>query len=121
MKEGLVALLLYVVDIVIIGSDTSGIHEIISELSMLFDTKNLDPLSYFLGLEVTRVQQGIFLSQTKYAKDLLLKSRMNTIRSCNSPCLPHYQMTKDQGTPLSDPTIYRSIVGALQYLAFYSS
>lgn len=115
-SAGMVALLLYVDDIVITGSDTAGIHEVIYELSMVFDMKDLGPLSYFLGLEVTRVKPGIFLSQTKYATDLLIKSGMDTIRSCSSPCLPHYQMTKSQGTPLKDPTVYRSIVGALQYL-----
>ncbi|KAM5572540.1 hypothetical protein ABKV19_012545 [Rosa sericea] len=115
---GMIALLLYVDDIVITGSDTAGIHEVISELSMVFDMKDLGALSYFLGLEVTKVQQGIFLSQTKYAKDLLAKTGMDAIKACSSPCLPHYQMTKDQGTPLKDPTVYRSIVGALQYLTF---
>ncbi|XP_024195566.1 uncharacterized mitochondrial protein AtMg00810-like [Rosa chinensis] len=85
---------------------------------MVFDMKDLGPLTYFLGLEVTRVKQGIFLSQAKYANDLLVKAGIDTVRPCSSPCLPHYQMTKDQGVPLKDPTMYRSIVGALQYLTF---
>ncbi|XP_004305316.1 PREDICTED: uncharacterized protein LOC101302857 [Fragaria vesca subsp. vesca] len=100
------------------GSDTAGIHEVISELSMVFDMKDLGSLSYFLGLEVTKVRKGILLSQTKYAKDLLAKAGMESINTCSSPCLPHAQMTVDQGTPLADPTVYRSIVGALQYLTF---
>lgn len=117
-SRGMIALLLYVDDIVITGSDSSGIIEVISELSMVFDMKDLGALSYFLGLEVTRVKHGIFLNQTKYATDLLVKAGMDTVHSCNSPCLPHCQMTKDQGIPLKDPTLYRSIVGALQYLTF---
>ncbi|PRQ44691.1 putative RNA-directed DNA polymerase [Rosa chinensis] len=117
-SAGLVALLLYVDDIVITGSDTAGIHEVISELSMVFDMKDLGSLSYFLGLEVTKVQQGILLSQSKYARDLLAKTGMESVRSCTSPCLPHSQMTSNQGTLLKDPTMYRSIVGALQYLTF---
>jgi histone deacetylase 1/2 len=116
--HGLIVLLLYVDDIVITGSDTKGIHEVISELSSVFDMKDLGFLSYFLGIEVTKTKNGLFLSQTKYAKDLLIKTGMETIRSCSSPCLPHNQMTKDQGIPLADPTLYRSIVGALQYLTF---
>lgn len=58
------------------------------------------------------------MSQTKYAKDLLVKVGMDNISACNSPCLPHSQMTKDQGTLLKDPTVYINIVGALQYLTF---
>lgn len=118
---GMVALLLYVDDIVVTGSDNAGIHEVISELSMVFDMKDLGSLSYFLGLEVTKVPQGILISQTKYAKDLLARSGMETINTCNSPCLPHHHMTKDEGTPLKDPTMYRSIVGSLQYLTFTRS
>jgi hypothetical protein len=116
--RGLVALLLYVDDIVITGSDSSGIHEVISELSLVFDMKDLGSLSYFLGLEIAQLEHGIFLSQTKYATDLLAKCGLDTIKACNSPCLPHSQMTKDEGIPLKDPTQYRSIVGALQYLTF---
>lgn len=74
--NGLVALLLYVDDIVITGSDTSGINEVFLELNMVFDMKDLGPLSYFLGLEVTRVKDGIFVSQTKYATDFLHKTGM---------------------------------------------
>lgn len=117
-SSGLVALLLYVDDIVITGSDSAGIHEVISELSMVFDMKDLGSLSYFLGLEVTKMKNGIFLNQTKYATDLLVKSGLDTLKACSSPCLPHLHMTKDQGTPLKDPTSYRSIAGALQYLTF---
>ena len=116
--NGMVALLLYVDDIVITGSDSKGMHEVISELSLVFDMKDLGFLSYFLGLEVLKTKNGLFLCQTKYAKDLLIKTGMDTIRACNSPCLPHCQMTKDQGVLLADPTSYRSIVGALQYLTF---
>lgn len=114
----MIALLLYVNDIVITGSDTTGIHEVISKLSQVFDMKDLGSLSYFFGLEVKQVRNGIFLSQTKYAKDLLVKVGMDNISACNSPCLPHSQMTKDQGTLLKDPTVYINIVGALQYLTF---
>lgn len=67
---------------------------------------------------MAQLQHGIFLSQTKYATDLLTKCGMDTIKACNSPCLPYYQMTKDLVTPLKDPTQYISIVGALQYLTF---
>jgi hypothetical protein len=98
--------------------------------------KDIGPLSYFLGLKVTRIKDGIFVSQTKYVTDLLNKIGMDTLRACNSPCFPHYQTTKDQGVPHKDPTMYRSInakhllcigalmqstyniVGALQYLTF---
>lgn len=86
---GMVALLLYVDDIVITSSDALGIQEVITELSLVFDMKDLGPLSYFLGLEVTRIHKGILLTQTKYATDLLSRSGMASMNTCSSPCLPH--------------------------------
>ena len=60
----------------------------------------------------------IFVCQTKYARDLLAKAGMDTCRSCTTPCKPHCQLLASEGDSLSDPTIYMSIVGALQYLTF---
>jgi hypothetical protein len=40
---------------------------------------------------------------------------------CNTPCLPYHLLLKEDGEPYSNPKVYRSIVGALQYLTFTSS
>lgn len=66
-NNGIVALLLYVDDIVITGSDTAGIETMIKELSGVFDVKDLGPLTYFLGISIQYTKSGILLSQAKYA------------------------------------------------------
>ncbi|CAL9022675.1 unnamed protein product, partial [Prunus brigantina] len=60
----------------------------------------------------------IFVHQHKYAKDLLQKAGLSNCRACPTPCKPHNQVLMSEGEPLHDPTFYRSIVGALQYLTF---
>ncbi|CAN6717488.1 unnamed protein product [Malus baccata var. baccata] len=92
--ESVVILLLYVDDIIITGSSSAAITQI------------------------TRHTNGLFLSQTKYIRDLLHKTEMFGSKSCDTPCLPYNRLLKDDGQPYNNPTMYRSIVGALQYLTF---
>ncbi|KAI5343142.1 hypothetical protein L3X38_011018 [Prunus dulcis] len=114
-----VILLLYVDDIILTGSKDSLVQEVIDELSAVFEMKDMGRLTYFLGLQISYHDNGdIFVCQTKYARDLLAKASMDTYRSCTTPCKPHCQLLASEGDSLSDPTIYRSIVGALQYLTF---
>ncbi|KAM1941804.1 hypothetical protein ACFX13_029341 [Malus domestica] len=112
----LVIVLVYVDDIIVTGPHTSSCQAFIHKLSSMFPVKDLGPLHYFLGLEVHRSSEGIFLSQGKYAMDLLLKTTMEGCKPCATPLgttkLDHL------GTLLSDPKEYRSIVGALQYLTW---
>ena len=72
----------------------------------------------FLGLQVSQLHHGLFLSQSKYIHDLLCKTEMHNAKACSTPCLPYQRLSKDDGVPFDSPTLYRSIVGALQYLTF---
>ncbi|GKE16758.1 retrovirus-related pol polyprotein from transposon TNT 1-94 [Tanacetum coccineum] len=65
------AILVYVDDLMITGTHAAKIQKLKSQLSSTFHMKDLGILSYFLGLEVSRIEQGIFMSQKKYTMDLL--------------------------------------------------
>jgi hypothetical protein len=114
----IVILLLYVDDIIITGSASGAIQQVIGALTTEFDIKDLGFLHYFLGIQITRTATGLFLSQTKYVEDLLTKSEMVAAKPCDTPCLPYHRLLKEDGEPYSNPTLFRSIVGALQYLTF---
>ncbi|GKE75494.1 ribonuclease H-like domain-containing protein [Tanacetum coccineum] len=66
---------------------------------------------------VTRDSSRIFLSQRKYATEIIKRAHMV---SCNpSRCLVDTESKLgDDGDPVSDLTLYRSLAGSLQYLTF---
>ena len=70
-SSSIILLVVYVNDIVITGSDSTGISSLKSFLHGQFHTKDLGMLRYFLGVEVIRSKHGIFLSKRKYVLDLL--------------------------------------------------
>ncbi|CAL2235116.1 unnamed protein product [Prunus armeniaca] len=98
----IIILLLYVDDIIITGSSDQLIQRVVTDLSEISYNSSGD----------------IFVSQTKYSKDLLHKAGMSSCRACATPCKPHTQVLQTDGEPLADPTMFRSLVGALQYLTF---
>ena len=109
-------LLVYVDDILITGSDPTLIHRIMADLNKKFALKTLGSISYFLGFEAYRDQNGIFLSQTKYTTDLLKKANMYQAKPCSTSMCTGKKLFKEDSALFDQPTIYRSIIGGLQYL-----
>ncbi|GFZ14648.1 hypothetical protein Acr_24g0008380 [Actinidia rufa] len=77
--------------------------------------KELGDVSYFLGISVTKSVHGYFLSQSKYALDILSKAGMLNCKSTASP-ISTKQPALSSSASFAQPSLYRSIVGALQYL-----
>ena len=79
--------------------------------------KDLGDLHFFLGIEATRHQDTLFLTQTKYIKDLLQRVQLLEAKHIATPAATK-QLSLYDGTPFLDQTLYRSTVGSLQYLLF---
>ncbi|XP_042958078.1 uncharacterized mitochondrial protein AtMg00810-like [Carya illinoinensis] len=77
--------------------------------------KDPGALHYFLGIEVQSTSSGLFLSQTKYAVDILHRVAMTDCKPVATPMVVGQKLTQ-AGSPFSNQTLYRSVVGALQYL-----
>lgn len=110
-------LLLYVDYIILTGSSTHLLQQIISRLSKEFSMTSLGPLNYFQGISATRNSTSLFLSQEKYATCILQRANMLQFNPCRTPVYTTHKQHAD-GKPVSDPTLYRSLAGALQYLTF---
>ncbi|GKC15695.1 ribonuclease H-like domain-containing protein, partial [Tanacetum coccineum] len=110
-------LLLYVDDIVLTTSFESLLQQIIRSLHQEFAMTDLGPLNYFMGISVTRDSSGLFLSQKKYALEILDRAHMANCNPSRTPIDTESKLGSD-GDPVSDSTLYRSLAGSLQYLTF---
>ncbi|KAJ9542336.1 hypothetical protein OSB04_028842 [Centaurea solstitialis] len=111
-------ILLYVDDILLTASSETLRQSIMTRLSSEFAMKDLGLLSYFLGIAVTHHKNGLFLSQRKYTEDIIERAGMSSCKSTPTPIDTKPKLSTDTTIPCSDPTLYRRLAGALQYLTF---
>ncbi|KAF2290187.1 hypothetical protein GH714_003956 [Hevea brasiliensis] len=108
--------LIYVDDIILTRSDNTHLQHLVASLQLEFQLKDLGQLDYFLGIEAHHTKMGLLLTQTKYIEDLLHKANMTTCKSLSTPATPNEKLQATSVESTLDITLYRTIVGALQYL-----
>ncbi|VVA38758.1 PREDICTED: poly, partial [Prunus dulcis] len=116
--HSMMILLLYVDDIVLTGSDSNQLSTFIHRLGIEFEIKDLGRLHYFLGVEVSYLPDSVHLAQNKYTLALLKRSNLVECKPATTPTASKTSLSSSHGSPLLDPTPYRQLVGALQYLTF---
>ena len=118
--SGMVALLVYVDDIIITGSDKEGIKATKEFLKSMFEIKDLGEMKYFLGIEICRSKEGLFMSQRKYTLDLLKDAGAYGGKTARMPMEDGYKVPREgeieDSKPFHDPKLYRKLVGKLIYL-----
>ncbi|XP_019265848.1 PREDICTED: uncharacterized protein LOC109243377 [Nicotiana attenuata] len=73
-------------------------------------------LTFFLGLQIQQSEEGTFICQTKYTKELIQKFGMSNAKAIGTLMSPSTSLDKDeQGIPV-DETKYRGMIGSLLYL-----
>ncbi|KAL5580804.1 hypothetical protein UlMin_013246 [Ulmus minor] len=114
-------MLVYVDDLIITGDDEAKILRTKENLSVHFQMKELGQLKHFLGLEVDSTQEGIFLCQQKYSKDLLKRFGMLECKLISTPMEPNAKMCAHEGKDLEDATMYRQLVAVRRILRYVKS
>jgi hypothetical protein len=98
-------IVLYVDDLIITGIQLLLIQNMKSDLQKKLEMKNLDILHYFLGLHILHIANGTFLSQQKYATDLLNRFHMSDCNPSLTPFQSDVKLTMECTTPLVDSTL----------------
>ncbi|XP_019089187.1 PREDICTED: uncharacterized protein LOC109127988 [Camelina sativa] len=118
-QRGNIVILIYVDDIIISGNDKVGIQDTKQYLRSIFDIKDLGELKYFLGIEVCRSEEGVFLSQRKYTLDLLKDVGKLGARPVETPLEEKYKSNRkgeSNEALFEDVKQYRRLVVKLIYL-----
>ncbi|CAH9099164.1 unnamed protein product [Cuscuta epithymum] len=107
---------LYVDDIIYFSSSQSLLTSFKASMTNQFEMTDLGLLQYFLGLEAKQGKEGTFLSQKRYAINLLKRFHMEACETIATPMNASEKLQKCDGTEDADVTLYRSLVGGLNYL-----
>lgn len=116
-SNGIIAyFIVYVDDLLLTGNNNSFLLNFISALSHKFSLKKMGSPHYFLGVEIIPTTSGIILSQHKHIHDILQRFDMEGAKPANTPLSSSALLTLHDGTPSTNATEFRQIIGALQYL-----
>ena len=116
-EEQITALIVYVDDMIVTGNDLEERKTLQEHLAREFEMKDLGELKYFLGIEVSRSKKGIFLSQRKYALDLLNETGMTTCSPASTPMEENLKLCVHPNQVPANKERYQRLVGRLMYLA----
>ena len=73
-------------------------------------------MKFFLGIEVQQSESGIFISQYKYASEVLKIFNMSNCKTAPTPVITCLKLSKDDEGSTVDPMLFKRLVGSLMYL-----
>jgi histone deacetylase 1/2 len=109
-------LLMNVDDIILTCSSTMLLQSIITHLHSEFKLKDLGELHFFFGVNFWHTRIRFFLSQERYAEEILDSAAMSNCNDASMPIDNKPKLSSTKGSILANATHYRNITGALQYL-----
>ena len=107
---------IYVDDIVFGGMSNQMVQHFVQQMQSEFEMSLVGELTYFLGLQIKQMEDTIFISQSKYAKNIIKKFGMENDGHKRTPAATHLKLTKDEKGVAVDQSLYRSMIGSLLYL-----
>ncbi|KAK2979582.1 hypothetical protein RJ640_020074 [Escallonia rubra] len=99
-----------------IGNNSKFLSEFREDMIAQFEMIDIGLMSYFLGIEVKQTNKGVFISQKKYAGDILRKFKMEACNPILIPVEERLKLVKDGSGDLVNATNFRRLVGSLMYL-----
>ncbi|KAL2335529.1 hypothetical protein Fmac_016742 [Flemingia macrophylla] len=105
---------LYVDDLIFTENCEKMMIQFKESMKCEFDMSDLGTLKYFLGVEVLQCSEGIYISQRKFAREILEKFEMRSCNFVNNPIVPGVRPTKDKDCIRVNATEYKQMVNSHQ-------
>jgi Reverse transcriptase (RNA-dependent DNA polymerase) len=106
----------YVDDLIITGSSESEVAKFKLQMKEKFRMSDLGLLSYYLGIAITQMKDGVILCQEGFAHKILKECGMTDYNPTMTPMEARLKLSKESVSLPVDQNMYRSIVGSLRYL-----
>ena len=95
-KSGITIAQIYVDDIVFASTDNKKLTEFVEQMKNEFEISMVGELNYFLGLQIKQSNTGIFISHSKYAKNLVKKFGMDSAKHLKTLMGTSEKISKDE-------------------------
>ena len=81
-----------------------------------FEMSMFGEIKFFVGLQIQQRNKGIYITQSKYTKEILKKFGRKDSKLVGTPMYTGLKLTKYDDSKEVDKTLYRSMIGKLQYV-----
>jgi hypothetical protein len=115
-QDSILLIEVYVDDIIFGSTDDRLSQKFAKDMHNEFEMSLLGELSFFLGLQIRQRNQGIFISQTKYIREMLKRFGMEDCKPVITPMQTSCKLRKDDDSKSTDQRKYRSMIGSLLYV-----
>ncbi|GLJ08830.1 hypothetical protein SUGI_0096780 [Cryptomeria japonica] len=114
-EYGILISTIFVDDIIFCGND-SLYKNFGNEMSKEFEMSLISEIKYFIGLQILQMKDEIFITQSKYIKEILKKFGMEDSKPVSTPMTTNCKLSKNDESACVDETLYQSMIGKLQYV-----
>ena len=86
------------------------------EMRKEFEMSMFGEIKFFVGLQIQQSKNGIYITQSKYIKEILKKFGIEDSRLVGTPMSTGHKLSKNDDSKVVDQNIYRSMIGKFQYV-----
>jgi len=116
LEKDIIDVQIYVDDIIFGFTNASLCKEFSKLMHNEFEMSMMGELKFFLGIQINKCKDGVYVHQTKYTKELLKKFNLEDCKLMNTPMHPTCTLSKVDNGSKVDQKLYRGMIGSLLYL-----